>query len=188
MNRLADLLRHRVRSLSRAKVHSIAIILTFALGLGANTAMFELIDTILLRPLNFADESRLVSVGWVTRGSSWNTGYDGPQWSVFGNDIASWRRSVQSLNGIGVFGETQRTVAGDGQPEYALGGSVTSDLPRVLGTRPILGRWFTADENNTRVVVITRSLWRRQFGGDSAVVGRRLSIQQEPYTVIGVVD
>jgi predicted permease len=188
MNRLADLLRHRVRSLSRAKVHSIAIILTFALGLGANTAMFELIDTILLRPLNFADESRLVSIGTQTRGGSTMPGEGGPQWEVFSNDIAAWQRSVQGLDGIGVFGESRRVVVGDASPEYAVGGSVTVELPRVLGTRPILGRWFTAEEKNTRVVVISRALWTRQFAGESAVLGRRLSIQQEPYVVIGVAD
>ena len=187
MNRPADLLRHRVRSLARAKAHSIAIILTFALGLGANTAMFELIDTVLLRPLRFADESRLVAIGFQKRGGPSSADAE-PYWQAFSNDIAAWNRSAQSVSGIGAYSDTRRIIAGQSQAEYAVGGSVTAELPRVIGARPILGRWFTEQERNTRVVVIGRSLWMRQFAGDSAVLGRRLSIQQEPYVVIGVAD
>lgn len=187
MNRLADLLRYRVRSLARAKAHSIAIILTFALGLGVNTAMFELIDTLLLRPLGFAGESRLVAIGSLTRGGR-VSGEDGPQWEVFSNDIAAWSRSARSLDGIGVFAEVSSLVSENGQPEYAAGASVNAELPRVASTRPILGRWFTPQEQNTHVVVISRSLWIRQFGADSAVLGRSLSIRQQPHIVIGVAD
>jgi predicted permease len=186
MHWLADLLRLRLRGLARAKAHSIAIILTFALGLGANTAMFELIDTLLLRPLRFADESQLVAIGSLTRGG--RIADDGPQWDAFSNDIAAWSRSASSLSGIGGFAEVSSLVRGNGEPEYAAGASVNAELPRVASMRPILGRWFTPQEQNTRVVVISRSLWTRQFAADSGVLGRSLSIRQEPHIIIGVVD
>jgi predicted permease len=180
---LADL-RQAVRSLRRRPAFALAAILTVALGVGANTAVYRVIYSVLLRPLPFRDPQRLVQL--------WESTPVLPQLQSTVPDFQDWRNQTHSFAQMAAytFQEMNRiTLVGQGEPEVVQATSATSDLFSTMGIHPLLGRGFSAaDEREKRpVALIAEKLWRRKFAADPAIVGRTLRFETESFTVIGVV-
>ncbi|HZR78672.1 MAG TPA: ABC transporter permease [Chthoniobacterales bacterium] len=174
-------LKYALRVLWKAPGFTAIAILTLALGIGANSAIFSVIDSVLLRPLPFAKPEQLVAV-WskVTNESEKETG-SFPDYS----DIRDQSQTIDSL-----FAYTRAAaVFGTGDQSYSVEGlAVTSDIFRVLGVPPFLGRTFTKDEerNDSYVVVLTYEAWQKYFNSDPNIIGRQVLESLRPYTVIGV--
>jgi putative ABC transport system permease protein len=182
MDTLVQDLRYALRALRQSPVFSLAAILTLALGLGANTAIFSLVNGVLLRSLPFADASRLVVV--------WG------HHSTIGRETASlpdfldWRADNAAFERLAAISTTRYVVAGAGEPELVPGAMATADFFRTLGVAPALGRDFRNDEAThagARVAILGYGYWQRRFGGRRDVIGTQLNLgRQSPYTVIGV--
>ena len=174
-------LRYGLRMLGKNPGFTILAILTLALGIGANSAIFSVIDTVLLRPLPFAKPNQLTAV-WskVTAESDKETGSF--------PDYADIRDQSQTLDALFAYTRAS-TVLGTGNESSALQGlAVTSDIFRALAVRPFLGRTFTRDEEkaDSYVVVLTYEAWKRYFNSDRNIIGRQILLSLRPYTVIGV--
>jgi predicted permease len=177
-------LRQAMRSLGRRPTFALAAILTVALGIGANTAVYQVIYAVLLRPLPFREPQRLVQV--------WESTPVLPQLQAAVPDFQDWRNQAHSFAQMAAytFQEMNRiTLVGQGEPEIVQATSATADLFPTMGIQPLLGRGFSAaDERGRRpVALIAERLWRRKFGADPAIVGRPLRLETESFTVIGVV-
>ena len=181
VDRMLQTLRHAWRSLRRSPGYAAAVIVSLALGVGATTAMFTLIDGVLRRPLPYPEAASLLTVGL--------TGPTGTRWELFDQDLDAWREGARTLESVAVVGGYAAVVAGEALPEWAEGASASANLLQVLGLTPVLGKWFAPEEARpgaARVVVLGHELWQRQFAGDPGVVGRALRIYGDPWTVIGV--
>ena len=178
--------RYGLRQVRRNPAFSAIAIATLALGIGGTTAMFGVFDAVLVRPLPYADADRLVMV-W-----DWETGGPGTDvTSRFNSTPAEWiewRRLNTVFTDLACTQPADATLSGDGEPELVPARKVTWTFWGVLGVQPMLGRVFTEDEDNkgVRVVIISHGLWQRRFGGASDIVGRAISLNDEPYEVIGV--
>jgi predicted permease len=176
-------LRYGVRALRKAPAFTLLSALTLALGIGATTAMFSVVNAVLLKPLPFARPEELVRV-WV----SWA---EYPVGSVSDPELHDWRDRASTLAGIAAYtqqGGSSLTTSG-GESETVNVATTSANFFEVLGVRPALGRTFLPGEDQagkTSVVVIGQGLWRRTFGADSGIVGRTVSLQGEPVTVVGV--
>jgi predicted permease len=174
-------LRHAARGLARTPGFTAAAVLTLALGLGANTAMFSVVDATLLRPLPFRDPERLVLV-WETMGD-WKTRWVAPA------NFLDWRRDARSFDGLAGYSTTDVNLGGGGgEPERLKSAVVSDTLFDLLGARPALGRVFARgeDESGVRLALLSDALWRRRFGGDPSVVGRTVRLNGEAHEVVGV--
>jgi predicted permease len=180
---LLDDLRSALRRLRRAPGFAIAAVVCLALGIGANTAIFSVINAVLLRPLPYPRADRVMMV-WEARHTD----------RVERNNVAPynflpWKAERGVFERLAAVSDTRVGLTGHGEPlqvpvEYA-----SADLFPVLGLRPILGRTYTAEEDlpgATPVVVLSHGLWQRRFGGARDVVGRRLELDGVPHTIIGV--
>ena len=184
--------RSAVRSLLHARGFSTAAILTLALGIGAATAVFSVVDAVLVRPLPFADPSRIMwlSEADVTTGTTcgcWSP--TAPSISIAWPDFQDWRAHLTSFADLAALRVQTFSLTGDAQPERVWGRQVTATFFHVLGVRPALGRMFTEAEDRVgapSLLVITDAFWRRRFGADPAVLGRRLVVNGESSEVIGV--
>ena len=177
---LSDL-RHALRLLFKSPGFTLIAILTLSLGIGANSAIFSVIDTVLLRPLPFPKSNELAMV-W---GKSTETA--GRESQSF-PDYLDFREQSSSFRSLAAFTEAG-TVLGSGTDAHELQGvAVTSDIFAVLGVNPVLGRGYTKAEENpdTRVVVFTYEAWQRYFNADPNIVGREVRLALRPYTVVGI--
>ena len=175
--------RYGVRQVRRNPAFSAIAIATLALGIGGITAMFSAFDAVLIRPLPYADADRLVMV--------WDDMSETDVTSRHNSTPAEWiewRRLNTVFTDLACSQPGDATLSGDGEPEQVPARKVTWTFWSVLGVQPVLGRVFTEDEDNkgVRVVVISHGLWQRRFGGASDIVGRKISLNDEPYEVIGV--
>lgn len=171
-NFLADV-KYAVRRLVRTPGFTIVSIITLALGLGANTAIFTVVNRVLLRPLAYQDPDRLVV----------------PNGTVAAGDYLDWRAHNRTFDGIGAAEWWSPTLYGNDRPEQITALHVTSDIFDVLGVPPLLGRVPRADEEHdgaNRVVVLGYNSWQKRFHGDSGVIGRTMSFDGIAYSVIGV--
>jgi predicted permease len=169
--------RFALRSLRHAPGFALAAILTFAIGIGATTAIFTVLHAVLLRPLAYADPDRLVVLL-----------HEG-QFPVSPADFLDYRREVRSYERISAAQAWSATLASGEGAERLPGLQVTADLFRTLGVPAALGRTFVNGEDQPdrdRVVVLSDALWKRRFGGDRGVVGRTVTLDGEPFTVVGV--
>jgi putative ABC transport system permease protein len=174
-------LRFGLRTLVRNPAFSIVAVLTLTLGVGANAAIFSVVNAVLLRPLPWGEPDRIVTI-W----SRW-TAFD-KTW-VSDGEVNDFRRESRTLPGIGAWGETAVNLTGDGEPERVPAAEVTASLFPVLGVQPIRGRSFTAQEDaptGPPVVILGFGLWQRRYAGDDAIVGRSIMIDGRPYEVVGV--
>jgi putative ABC transport system permease protein len=168
-------LRHGARLLRRSPGFAAVVVLTLALGIGANTAVFSVVNGVLLRPLPYAEPDRLVVVraGMSTLG-----------------EFLEVRGRVESFEQIATFSSHHHvSLTGEGEPERLASASVTPELFPLLGARPLLGRTFLpeeAEQGRGAVVVLSHALWRQRFGGDPAVLGQTLRLDGESRTVVGV--
>src|SRR5262245_30792137 len=162
-------LRFGVRALARTPGFAAVAVLTLALGVGANAAIFSVVNAVLLRPLPWSEPSRAVMI-W----SKW-TAFD-KTW-VSDGEVNGYRSETRTLADVGAWGDGQVNLTGDGEPERVAAGSVTANLFAVLGAVPIKGRVFTAQEdvpNGPKVAMIGYGLWQRRYAGDPDIVGRRI--------------
>ena len=157
---------------------------TLALGIGATTAIFSLVNAMLLRPLPFADPPRLVALHEGVR----RLGY--PKMGFSPPDLAIFARAQTSFSAIGWFKNEHVNVSGHDQPERVIAARVSSSLFPMLGARPALGRTFTEEEDapGHNVVLLSYGFWQRRYGGALNVVGQTLEIERNPYSVIGVMQ
>lgn len=161
---------------------TIAAITCLALGIGATTAMFSLVDNLLLRPLPFEEADELVTI--------WNdfSGRGVTQGPLSGMELLDLHEQSRSFASITGYIGTAYTTSGDGDPERLVGARVSSELFNMLGAQPAIGRAFDPGEEKRqdKVVVISHALFERRFGGDRSIVGSAISFDSGPYTVIGV--
>ena len=178
---LADV-RYGLRLFRKSPGFSAVAVLTLALGIGANTAIFSVIDALLIRPLPYADPDRVVMV-WE---DAWQAGFH--RNTPAPGNYNDWVRLNRSFSGIAATRGSTVNVTGDGAPEQIIGRGVTPNFFSVLGVSPIAGRTFTDDENraSAKVVVISYGLWQRRYGGDRTIVGKELQLNAVAYQVIGV--
>jgi putative ABC transport system permease protein len=172
-----------MRQLRRNPAFSAIAIATLALGIGGITAMFSAVDAVLIRPLPYADAGRLVMI-WDDMGNKDITSRHQPAPAEW----IEWRRLNTVFTDLACSEPGDVTLSGDGDPEQVPARKVTWTFWGVFGVQPMLGRVFTEDEDNksARVVVISHGLWQRRFGGASNIVGRKISLNDEPYEVVGV--
>jgi putative ABC transport system permease protein len=183
MENLAQDLRYGARQLRKNPGFTAVAVLTLALGIGANTAIFSVVNAVLLRPLPFAEANRLVWLGgWV--------GNDKEQ-GVTPADFLDYREQSQSfaLLAASVSDTVSVNLTGDGEPERLKGALVTANYLDVFGVNPTLGRTFRSEEDqdgNDRVVVLSHGLWVRRFGADQAIINKQVTLDGRNYTVVGV--
>lgn len=173
--------RYAVRQWRRTPAFTIATLVTLALGIGANTAVFSVVNGLVLRPLPFPDADRLVSVQSIDRRTEAPAGLSYPNFF----DI---RRDTRTLARISSYRDSDFTLTGRGLPVHLRGQIVSWDFFQTLETAPALGRPFVpADEQpNARVVVLSHDAWMRHFGGDASVVGQAVTLGGAPHVIIGV--
>src|SRR4051794_26219806 len=172
------------RSFGRTRGAVLVAVLTLAIGIGANAAIFSVIHDVLLDPLPYAHADRLVLL-WrqnVAIGG-------GVQMSPSRTDAERWQ-TAPSLEGMTRFGAQSFTLTGGAEPEQVVARTIEPAIFDFLGVRPALGRPFTADEARSaaaaRVVLLDDGFWRRRFGADPSIVGRTITLSDQPYAVIGV--
>lgn len=171
--------RYAARQLLRRPGFAAILVLTLALGIGATTAVFSVVDAVLLRPLPYAAPDRLVSVKNRWEGET--------QGMLSPDEFFDYREHVDAFEAIGAYGFAMMNLTGDGEPERVRNGYVTSDVLPLL-SEPHLGRVFTAGEQrpHTDVVVLSYGLWQRRFGGSPDVIGRELLADGRTLRVVGV--
>jgi putative ABC transport system permease protein len=178
-------IRYAVRGLLRDRVFALMIVLSLAVGIGANTAIFSLINGVLLRPPDFPHPERLVALSqWAPKLLK---AY--PALPVNIAIYAEWRKRVTSFEQIGIARASLFNLTGSGQPEQIRGALVSSTIFPVFGVQPRLGRGFRELEDqsgNDRVVILADSLWRRRYQADPAIVGRQILLDGKPHQVVGV--
>ena len=174
---LADI-RFALRLLRRNPAFTVVAILTLGLAIGANTLVFSLVNTVLLRPLPYADPESLYTLWTVEIQSQTGMNTSFP-------DFRDWQEQSHMFPAMSAFGQRSFNLTGAGNPERIDALEFTAGLPEVLGVGPVLGRPFRADDGK-RVALLGHGLWMRHFAGDPAVLGRSIQLDGEPYTVVGV--
>jgi putative ABC transport system permease protein len=185
MESLLQDLRFGFRILVKSPGITISVIVALMLGIGANAAMFSVVDALLLHPLRYEDPGALAVV--------WDRDAQGTIRNASAANYLDWREQAKSFSDLAAWRGGSYVITGGDRPEQILGASVTANFFRTLGVKPILGRTFLPDEdgirNNTspsKVAVIGARFWRENLGADANVLGRRISLNGVPYAIIGV--
>src|SRR5262245_59169047 len=176
-----------IRQLLKNPGFTSVAVLTLALGIGANTSIFSVVNSVLLRPLPYREPGQLVRVmkevppdrGLVLGGGEF----------VGGPEYVAWKGQSQSLSKIAAYGRSDVNLTGLDHAERVICGNVTADFFPLLGVQPHLGRTFAPDEdrpNGPKVAVLSHALWRRRFGSDPAILKRTVTLNNVGHTVIGV--
>src|ERR1700719_254030 len=178
-------LKYAVRTLRRAPGFALAVILVMALGIGAHTALFTIVRSVLLKPLPFGDAKRLVMLYEITGNGNY------PYNVVAGGIYEAWQKESQSFEQLAIWGGNGYTLSGDaGQlPEQLQGTTCSWNLFTALDVQPALGRGFEASDDRpdaNATVILSWGLWKRRFGGDPGIVGKSIHLDAKAYTVIGV--
>ena len=174
--------RYGLRQLRRNPDCTAVSVLTLALGIGANTAIFSVVDAVLLRPLPFEAPSRLIAI----HEGIPKMGY--PKMGFSPPDLAIFAREQKSFSAIGTFRNKPVNISGRDEPERVMAARVSSSLFPMLGVEPMLGRTFASDEDTPghNVVLLSYGLWQRRYGGVSSILGQTIDIDRQPYTVVGI--
>jgi putative ABC transport system permease protein len=176
-------LRYGLRTLSKSPAFTVIALFTLALGIGANTAIFSIVNAVMLKPLPFPDSDKLVFMtsAFEKQGVTRNfaTSYA---------DFLDWRATAKSFTAMASYHGDSFTLAGMDQPLHVSGETVSGEFFSILGTQPLLGRGFNRDEEKpgTRVVVLSHDLWQSAFHGDRGIIGRAINLDKQSYTVIGI--
>ncbi len=179
---LLDDLRYAVRLAGRNPLLAATVTATMVLGIAATTAVFSLVNGVLLRPFPFAHSERVLRIGAVDRQGEVTTSMAYP-------DLQDFKRTARSFDALAGVSADAMTLSGDGEPERISTARVDDAFARVFSLRPLLGRLFAADEYHygaNNVVVLTDRFWRRRYNGDRAVIGRAIVLDDQPHIVIGV--
>jgi len=178
--------RYSLRALRKMPAFSLVSVLVLALGIGANTAIFSVVNSVVLRPLPYADADRLALI-WETDLKD-GIKREGPSAPNF----LDWKEQNRSFEDMELLEVGTGTITGGGEPEQVTGLRVTTNFLSMLGARTILGRTFTLAEGAGQarypVAVLSNGFWKRRFGSDPHVIGRNFTMNSEPYTVIGVLS
>ncbi len=179
--------RHGFRMLRRQPAFSIFVILTLAVGIGANAAVFSVVNGVLLKPLPFEDSDRLVAV-WGRFDPE--SGFNFPQFPLSNPEYLDYKQQSRALQDVSAWSRLAITVGGPGaEPERVVGAAVTANLLSLLRVSPALGRGFTAEEDGPQgpnVAILSDSYWRTRFGGDRMVIGRTVPMNGVTTTIVGV--
>src|SRR6266850_566334 len=184
MGNLSQDIRYGIRTLAKNPGFTVVAVLTLALGIGANTAIFSVVQNVLLRPLPYPEPDKLVEI--------WNT-YPPqvPRAGLSPGDYADWCKQAGSFSEMGGYAEISQgfNLTGVGEPQRVQAGYASAGLLPMLGVHPVAGRLFMPEEDragSAPVVILGHRLWQSRFGGDSRVVGRSISLDNQRYTVVGV--
>jgi putative ABC transport system permease protein len=186
MNGLIQDFRYALRQLRKSPGFAAVAVITLALGIGFNTAIFTVVNAVLLRPLAFADASRLVRIWHVPPEKSF------PGMTTFPVSAANyldWERQTQVFDHMAIYSYHGFTVTGGDKPEQLSAGAVSSGFFATLGVQPILGRVLSPEEDQpgrSHVVVLSYRLWQEHFGGNPGIVGHDINLEGQPYLVAGV--
>ena len=183
MNNLIQDIRYSLRGLLRQPGFTVVAVLSLALGIGANTAIFSLVNAVLLKPLNFADPERLAVV--------WEAD---PSRDVSDDDVAvgnfvDWKTQNNVFDEMAAVGFRSFNITGDGEPEKVVANGATHNFFPLLGVSPALGRNFFEDEDRAggpRVMILSYGLWQRRYGGDKDILGKDIILNGDKHTVVGV--
>ena len=174
-------IRYAARLLARAPGFTAIALLTLALGIGANTAIFSVLNAVLLRPLPYTNPDRLVTIGERRpNGGAGNVGYA---------TFLDWRERTHSFDDMALIRSWTPTLALNGEPERISGMRVSANFFSMLGARPVLGRDFATTEDTPagwQTVILSDALWRRRFGGDPSAIGRVITMNDRQFTIVGV--
>src|SRR5688500_17584537 len=185
MQPLLQDIRYAFRTLARAPGFTLVAVLTLALGIGANTAIFTVVNALLLKPLPYAAPERLVMVWQDFRAR----GGPADEWATPGNYV-DWRNQKDLFEQVTVINGWRPALTGGAEPESLTGEQVSHEYFSVLGVNPALGRNFVPDDdvpNAPRVAVIGEDLWKRRFGAEPSVIGRSVTLSGEAHEIIGVI-
>jgi putative ABC transport system permease protein len=174
-------LRYGARMLMKKPGFSMIAVITLGLGIGANTAIFSVINAVMIRAFPYRDADRLVVVWEKTQRTEQNT--------ISPANFFDWQEQNRVFEGLAAFNDTRNSLASDGEPEEITGQIATDNLFSVLGVNAMLGRTFTPDDGKpgqNNVVILSYGLWQRRFGGDPNVIGRKVTLNAIDQTVIGV--
>ncbi|HWN11670.1 MAG TPA: ABC transporter permease [Pyrinomonadaceae bacterium] len=174
-------IQYAVRLLIKNPGFSAVAIITLALGIGANTAIFSVVNAVVLRPLPYAEPDRLVML-WETMGAN-------DRRSAAPGNFVDWRTQNNTFQELAATFYANFNLTSDGEPDRIDGATITSNLMSMLGAQAQLGRTFQSDDDQHQdhsLVLISDGLWKRRFGGDRNVVGRKIMIDETPHTVVGV--
>jgi putative ABC transport system permease protein len=175
-------LRYAFRQLLKSPGFAAVTILTLALGIGACTAIFSVVNAVLLRPLDYPDPARLVVIRETQLPQF-------PEFSVSPPNFLDWEKQMKSFENLAAYSGSRINFTGDGEPQQLIGVKATAHYFDVYGIKPALGRTFLPEEDapgKSHVVVLSYPFWHRVFGGAADVVGRPIQLNGEPYTVVGV--
>jgi predicted permease len=181
MNTLLQDLRYGARMLFKNPGITFVVVLALALGIGANTAIFSVVDAVLLRPLPYPESDRLVFLNETTKVMD--------EISISYPNFTDWRNQNQVFEKIGVYNRSSYNLTGVGDAERIITGQVSADMFAALRAKPALGRLFTNDEDKpdgTPVVLLSYPLWQRRFGGQANILNQQLMLNNKSYTVIGI--
>ena len=181
MTALSQDIRYALRQLRKRPGFTAVVVLMLALGIGATTTMFSIVNAALLRPLPYPDPDRIVSVSLASPIFP-ESGVD--DWSV-----PVWQDQARSFETLAAYGQESGNFVGAAGPERLTGAKVSADFFRVLGESPALGRAFLAEEDRAGgapVIVLAHSLWARDFAADPEIIGRTVELDGKPYSVVGV--
>lgn len=174
--------RFGLRMLRKSPAFTTVVVLTLALGIGANAALFTVLDRTVIRPLPYANADRLMML-WEDYSA-----FGAPKERVSPATFLDWKRRTQAFDEVAAYGLRDFNLSGGGPPEEVFGLGVTANLLPMLGVPPLLGRSFAPDEEapGNKTVVLGYRLWMRRFGGDVGLLGKPILMSGEKYTVIGV--
>jgi len=184
-NLLTDL-RYAWRTLRKSPGFSLVAVIVLALGIGANTAIFSVVDAVLLRPLPYPQPDRLMRV-WHTPPQKAFPGMT--RFSVSPANYEDWEKQNHAFESMAIYGYRSFNLTGSGEPERLNGAGVSAQFFSTVRVQPLLGRVFTADENQAGredVVILSHNLWQSHFGGDPGIVGRNIHLNDKSYLVAGV--
>jgi putative ABC transport system permease protein len=174
--------RYALRQLIKAPSFTAVAILTLALGIGACTAIFSVVNTVLLQPLDYPDSGRIVMIRETLLPQF-------PEFSVSPPNFLDWQKQTKSYEYLAAYSNAGINLTGEGEPQRLVGIKGTANYFDVFGVKPVLGRMFLPEEDavgKNHVVVLSYAFWQRVFGGARDVVGRSIQLNGEPYTVVGV--
>jgi predicted permease len=183
METLLKDIRYGVRGLWKRPGFTVVAVLTLALGIGANTAIFSVVNAVLLRPLQFRDPDRLVMIWEDATFAGFPRNTPAPA------NFFDWKSQTQSFEDMAATHEETFNLTGDGDPERVAAYSVSANFFPLLGVPPALGRTFVADEDRggaNKVAVLSHALWQTRYGGDPQIINRDIQLDSAKYTVVGV--
>lgn len=184
MRRLWSETRFAWRALRGSPGVTIAAVLTLGVGIGANTALFSVMNAVILRPLPWKDPERLIGIWESNPKRGW------PQFSTSGPNYLDWKEKNAGFDPLAAWRSLSFNLTGTSETERILGGAASADLLPMLGTQPFLGRNFLEAEDRkgsgAKVAILGNGLWQRQFGSDPEILGRAVTLNNEPYTVVGI--